>query len=61
VQYYTVNISDEAKQDLKEIFDYLFDESKNFTVATNFILMLNEVIIESLSFFPTKRPIYKNT
>lgn len=60
MQYYTVNISDEAKQDLTKIFEFIFDESKDFTVATSFVLMLNEVIVESLSFFPAKRPIYKN-
>jgi plasmid stabilization system protein ParE len=60
VQYFAVNISEGAKQDLEDIFDYIFNNSKNFSIASNFVLKLNKALVKSLSFSPTKHPIYKN-
>ena len=56
---YTVKLTYAAEQDLNNIFDHILEKSMSFSVASNFITKLQNAVNNSLSYHPTKHPIYK--
>ena len=56
---YKVNFTEEAEANLDNIFDFILLESADATLAESFSTSLVYTVNESLSFMPTKHPIYK--
>lgn len=56
---YQIIFAEEAKQDLINIQNYIFEDSQNLAIADNFVLDLFQAVKSSLATFPHKHPIYK--
>jgi len=57
---YDVNISDEAKQDLRDIYDYIATDSLSRKIPDAFIGGIRNYVMESLAYFPERFPVYRN-
>ena len=56
---YEIIFSTESREDLISIQSYIFEDSKNFAIADNFVTNLYQALVSSLPNFPQKHPIYQ--
>ncbi|WP_143870692.1 type II toxin-antitoxin system RelE/ParE family toxin [Catenovulum sediminis] len=56
---YKIIFALEAKQDLIEIQNYIYEDSQSLAIADNFVLDLFQTLTGSLPSFPFKHPVYK--
>lgn len=57
---YKVNLSDGAKQDFHESYDYMAGVSSDRRISAYFVKGLNDYIKEAPSHFPARFPVYRN-
>ena len=56
---YKIHITPQAKQDLRDIFDYIYAQSQNESIANGFINKLVDTLKETLGYMPNKHTVYQ--
>lgn len=57
---YKVIFSSESRQDLIQIYDFIYESSLDVAIAERFVEHLYQSIVSSVSLFPEKHPVYRD-